>query len=46
MMKHEADALRKLVRLISREAKTPTGQALIASLEAAIAHFEQAEGLD
>ena len=46
MLKHEADTLRKLIRLVEREAKTPTGRALIASLNSAIQHFEESESSD
>ena len=46
MLKHEADALKRIVKLVEREAKTPTGRAMIASLVATIEHFEQAESAD
>ena len=46
MLKHEADTLRKLVKLVERESKTPAGRALITSLMSAIQHFEEAESAD
>ena len=46
MLKHEADTLRKLIKLIEREAKTAQGRALIEAAQAAITHFEQAESSD